>query len=108
MIQTHFKTAWRNLWKNRISSFINIVGLTIGLTSFILIALYIVDELTFDRFHTNAPNIYRLVESKTFPEGKTSKRSGTGFQVSATAKTSFPEIQDVARISVYWRADVAP
>jgi putative ABC transport system permease protein len=108
MLISYFKTAWRNLWKNRISSFINIIGLTIGLTSFILIALYIFDELTFDRLHENADNIYRVVESKTSTEGRPSKRASTGFQVSASAKTGFPEIRDVARISVYWHASVAP
>jgi putative ABC transport system permease protein len=106
MIIRYFKIAWRNLWKNRIASFINISGLTIGLTSFILIALYIFDELTFDRFHANVDNIYRVVESRTSAEGKTEKRAGTGFQVSASAKTGFPEIQDVARLSVYWRPSI--
>src|SRR6185437_406489 len=107
MIRNHFITAWRNLWKNRISSFINIVGLTIGLTSFILIALYVFDEFTFDRSHDDAANIYRVVENRTSPDGKTAKRAGTGSQVSARATTSFPEIQDAARISIYWRASVA-
>ena len=108
MFKNYFKTAVRNLWKHKTFSFINIIGLTIGLTSFILIALFIFDELTFDGLHKNADNIYRVVESKTSAEGKTTKRSGTGFQVSARAKTGFPEIQDVARISVYWRADIRP
>lgn len=107
MIRIYFKTAWRNLWKNRIFSFINIIGLTIGLTSFILIALFVFDELTFDRSHKDADNIYRIVENNTSPEGKLTKRAATGFQVSARAKTGFPEIRDVARISKYWRADVA-
>ncbi|HET6256201.1 MAG TPA: ABC transporter permease [Puia sp.] len=106
MVNNYFKTAWRNLWKNRIFSFINITGLTIGCTSFMLIALYIFDEFTFDRFHQNAGNIYRIVESQTSAEGKTTRRSGTGFQVSASAKSAFPEIRDAARLSVYWRASV--
>src|SRR5688572_2099819 len=108
MVKNYFKTAIRNLWKHKIFSFINIIGLTIGLTSFILIALFIFDELTFDRLHKNTDNIYRVVESKTSAEGKTTRRSGTGFQVSARAKTSFPEIQDVARISIFWRPDIRP
>src|SRR5580698_8179181 len=106
MINSHFKTAWRNSWKNRVSSFINVIGLTIGLTSFILIALYIFDELTFDRMHADAGNIYRVVERTTSPEGITEKRAGTGFQVSASAITGFPEIKDVARLSKYWRPDI--
>ena len=50
MFKNYFKTAVRNLWKHKTFSFINIIGLTIGLTSFILIALFIFDELTFDRY----------------------------------------------------------
>jgi putative ABC transport system permease protein len=108
MLKNYFKTAVRNLWKHKTFSFINIIGLSIGLTSFILIALYIVDELSFDRFHKNVNNIYRVVESRTSADGKTTKRSGTGSQVSIRAKTDFPEIQDVARLSVYNRTNVTP
>ena len=106
MFRNYFKTAIRNLSKHKIFSFINILGLTIGLTSFILIALYIFDELNFDGLHKNADNIYRVVECKTSETGKTEKRSGTGFQVSARAKTSLPEIKDVARIAAFSRANV--
>src|SRR5258706_10402261 len=106
MIKSYFKTAVRNLWKHKTFSFINSIGLTIGLASFILIALFIFDELTFDRSHKNADNIYRVIESKTSAEGKTTPRSGTGFQVSARAKTGFPEIKDIARISHFWRPDI--
>ena len=108
MFKNYLKTALRNLWKHKTFSFINTIGLTVGLTSFILIALFIFDELTFDRFHKNADKIYRVVESNTNAEGKITRRSGTGFQVSARAKADFPEIQDAARISSYWRAEIAP
>ncbi|HXD78823.1 MAG TPA: ABC transporter permease [Puia sp.] len=108
MLGNHFKIALRNLSKHKIFSIINIAGLTIGLTSFILIGLFIFDELTFDGLHKNVEDIYRVVENKKSAEGKTEKRAATGFQVSARAKADFPEIRDVARISVYWRADVAP
>ncbi|MFI5130787.1 MAG: ABC transporter permease, partial [Chitinophagales bacterium] len=106
MFKNYLSTAVRNLWKHKIFSFINILGLTIGLTSFILIALFIFDELTFDRLHKNGDNIYRVVERKTTAEGKTTRRSGTGLQVSARAIAGFPEIQDVARISIFWRPDI--
>src|SRR6187401_2387476 len=106
MFKNYLKTAARNLWKHRTFSFINIIGLTVGLTSFILIALFIFDELTFDGLHKNAGNIYRVVESKTSADGKTTRRAGAGMQVSARAKTGFPEIQEVARISKFWRPDI--
>ncbi len=73
-----------------------------------LIALYIFDELTFDRFHKNADNIYRIIESKTFTGGKTAKTTGAGFQVSEKAKADIPDIKDAARLSIFGRANVAP
>lgn len=60
MIRNYIKTAWRNLLKNKFYSFINIVGLTVGLAVGILILLWVQDELSFDKFHKNADNIYRV------------------------------------------------
>ena len=107
MIKNYFKIAWRNLMKNKIYSFINVFGLTIGLTTFLLIALYVFDELTFDRFHKNADNIYRIVEDKTTPEGKEIKNAGAGYQVSEKGKVDLPEIKDAARLVTFGRANVA-
>ena len=88
MIKNYFKIAWRNLMKNKVFSFINIFGLTIGLTSFLLIALYIFDELTSDAFHKNADNIYRVVEYKITPEGKEIKTAGAGYQPASVVQST--------------------
>ena len=107
MFKNYFKTAWRNLLKNNIFSAVNIIGLTIGLTSFLLIALYVFDELTFDSFHKNANNIYRLVNDKTSVEGKETKIAAAGYQVSARAKSGIPEVKDGVRITTFGRANVS-
>ncbi len=60
MIKNYLKTAWRNLVKNEFYSIINIAGLTIGLAVGILILLWVQDELSFDNFHHEAKNIYRV------------------------------------------------
>ncbi|WP_276484432.1 ABC transporter permease [Paraflavitalea pollutisoli] len=60
MFRNHLKTAWRNLKKNKFYSAINIAGLTAGLAVGILILLWVQDELSFDRFHQDADNIYKL------------------------------------------------
>jgi len=60
MIRNYFKIAWRKLKKNRLYSFVNILGLTAGLASCLLIGLYLVNELSYDRFHHNADRIVRL------------------------------------------------
>lgn len=103
----YLKIAWRNMMKNKIFSFINIFGLAVGLTSFILIALYIFDELTFDRFHSNAANIYRVIEDQTSPEGKETKLAGVAYQISERAKTDLPGVKDFARITGLGRTNVA-
>lgn len=60
MFKNYFKIAIRNLWKNKGFTFINIAGLAIGLSCFILITLYVIDELSYDRFYPNAERIYRV------------------------------------------------
>ena len=62
MLKTYLKIAWRNLLRNRTFSFINITGLSIGLGCFLLIALYVLDELSYDRYYNKAGNIYRINE----------------------------------------------
>lgn len=60
MLRHYFKIAWRNLVKQKGLAFINIAGLSIGLACFILFLLYAVHEFSYDRFHANAANIYRV------------------------------------------------
>src|SRR5258708_3473660 len=107
MLKNYFRIAYRNLVKNKIFSFINIFGLTIGLTSFLLIALYIFDELTFDRFHRNAGNIYRVIEDKTTPEEKEKKIAAVGYQVSEKAIGDLPGIKNVFRFVALGRTNIS-
>jgi len=62
MIKNYFKTAWRNLLKNRSSSFINISGLAIGMAVAILIGLWIFDEFSFNRYHKNYDRIVKVMD----------------------------------------------
>lgn len=59
MIKNYFKIAWRNIIRNKVSSFINITGLSIGITSVILILFYVQDELGYDRFFKQSDHISR-------------------------------------------------
>lgn len=61
MISNYLKIAWRNLWKNKVFSFINILGLTIGITVCMMIFLFIMNEFSFDKFHKNEKQIYRVM-----------------------------------------------
>jgi putative ABC transport system permease protein len=106
MFSNYLKIAWRNLKKNRIYSFINIFGLTVGLAAFLLIALYIFDELTYDRFHKNAESIYRIVETKTSAAGKESKVIAIAYNVSERARKDLPEVEQATRFSILGRSNI--
>lgn len=66
MIKNYFKIAWRNLRRNKGFSITNILGLTIGITCTILIALWVNDEVNYDKFHKNYDNIYQVMANRDF------------------------------------------
>ena len=102
MIQNYFKIALRYLQKNRLYAFVNIVGLCIGITSCILIGLYIWHEQSFDRFHKNADRIARVTWEYNF-EDKPNKVALTGTKVGPEFKRNFPEVQAYVRTMKYPR-----
>ena len=62
MLKNYLKVAFRNLWKNKKFSFINIFGLATGMACSLLIFLFVQDEKSYDRFHKDAENIHRVVK----------------------------------------------
>jgi putative ABC transport system permease protein len=68
MLKNLFTIAMRNIRKDKTYSAINILGLTIGITCSMFLLLYILDELSYDRYHTNAPNIYRVISNIKEPD----------------------------------------
>ena len=60
MIKHHFKIAWRSLWNTKSYTFINIVGLSAGLASFIIVLLYLNYELSYDTWSPELENVYRV------------------------------------------------
>src|SRR6195952_6159173 len=100
MLKNYFKTAWRNLRKNKTYSIINIAGLAIGMAACIVIMLFVFYERSFDRFHTK--NIYRLNEVQKFPGMVSSQKVALSmFPMGPTLKNDFPEILKYTRIS-WW------
>lgn len=96
MIRNYINIAWRNVKKHRVFSTINIAGLTIGLTAFWIIALYITDELSYDRYNTNANRIFRVVHSATWAGGSFNLVP-TGVPFAPTLKADYPEVQEATR-----------
>ncbi len=99
MIKNYFKIAWRNLMRYKFISFINLFGLTIGLTCCLLILAYILNELSYDKYNENADNIYRVTRTFNNQEGAVSLKLSTvsppfGYYL----PTDFPEIKKMTRL----------
>src|ERR1700678_418393 len=98
MLSNFLRTAFRNLWKHRIYSLLNILGLTVGMTAAFLVFLYVHFELSYDRFNTRADRIYRLVcDIKTPTE--TINTGVTAAPMAVYIKTDFPEVDAFLRIN---------
>ena len=74
LVNNYFKIAWRNLVRNKVYSGINILGLSLGLACCMLIILYSKDEVSYDRFHANAKNIYRITNTRLGADGRSRVR----------------------------------
>lgn len=99
MIKNYFKTAFRSLLRNKVYSFINIAGLSIGLACAMLIILYVKDEVSYDRFHAGVGNIYRIVMQNTDKNGgKGQKNPNTGYLQGPRFSQNIPEIRSFVRV----------
>jgi len=96
MLKTYFKIAWRNIRKNKLYSFINILGLTIGITASVLIGIYIMHELSYDKFNANADRI-ALVTMEYGGNGEVNTAVTTGTKVGPQFKRSFAAVEDYVR-----------
>jgi putative ABC transport system permease protein len=98
MLKNYLLVAFRNLSKNKAFSFINIVGLAIGMAACLLILQYVSFELSFDNFHAKKDRIYRINQDR-FNNGKLSTRwAGGAFAPGNAFKTVLPEIEDFVKI----------
>ncbi len=96
MIKNYFKTAFRNLWRNKIFSSINIFGLAFGLSCCLMMILFIKNELSYDRFNKNAKSIYRVAFSDYLNQGG---QATTPLPVGPALKEQLPEIKTFTRFS---------
>ncbi len=95
MFKNYLTIAVRNLLKHKGHSFINITGLAVGMACAMIILFWVQDELSYDRFHENAPNIYRVVVEWKENSTKWAKTPGL---LAAALKEEIPEIVNTARV----------
>lgn len=105
MFTNYFIIGWRNLWRSKLHSTLNITGLTFGMACFLLIALYVFDELTFDQQHVNTERIYRVVEHKNV-RGEATTIAAAGYKLAEESKHSIPEVENTTRMTRTGRANL--
>ncbi len=96
MIKNYLTIAYRNLVKRKIYSIINIAGLSVGLAAVILISLFLSDELSYDKFHKDAANIYRIAWMSDNPQTR------TPHPMAQAMVQDFPEVEAAVSLSPLW------
>jgi putative ABC transport system permease protein len=96
MLKHYFSIAFRQLWRNKAFTAINISGLAIGIATCLVIMLFVIDELSYDRFNEKADRIVRVV-FKGVTQGQQLKESNVMPEVAAAMRANFPEVQDATR-----------
>jgi len=97
MIKNYLKVALRNIRRHKGFSFINIAGLAIGLACCLLITIWVLDELSYDKFHENADNLYRVEEDQHY-SGRIFYVYVTPYPLGPALKEEIPEIIDATRV----------
>src|SRR6476620_3439313 len=102
MFRNHFKTAWRNLLKNKTFYAIQVLGLAIGIAAFLLIINYLRFEHCFDDFNTNKDRVYRVPMIVTEKGGQPQTFAFTYPALAPAMKKDFPEVQEAVRFRKVW------
>ncbi|PWI30045.1 cell division protein FtsX [Flavobacteriaceae bacterium LYZ1037] len=96
MIRNYFKIAWRNLIKNKGFTAINIIGLSLGIGCFVMISMFVIDELSYDNYHENADRIYRINSDIIFG-GTEMSMALSSDPFGETLKKDYPEVDEYVR-----------
>lgn len=98
MVKNYIKIGLRNIWKFKASAAINLIGLSTGLASFILIALFVIDELSYDQHHVNKDEIFRVTVKNYNSDGSMSRQWAFASAGHAPRiKEDFPEVTHATR-----------
>ncbi|MEP7109990.1 MAG: ABC transporter permease [Ferruginibacter sp.] len=97
MLKNYFRTTFRNLWKNKTYSFINIIGLAIGTLCCLYILLYVEDQYSYDKHHKNAEDIYRITTSLSITGDKHTNATSSP-PIAPAMKNDFGEVRQFTRV----------
>ncbi|MEM0992837.1 MAG: ABC transporter permease [Bacteroidota bacterium] len=102
MFRNHIRLAFRHLRKQKLYTFINVMGLAIGVACCLLIALNVWNELSYDRFHQQSERIHRLYFDIAL-DGNENKGACTPAAMASALANDFPEIETTARLNPYFQ-----
>ncbi|MBY0435665.1 MAG: ABC transporter permease, partial [Cyclobacteriaceae bacterium] len=102
MLKNYLKIAWRNLLRNKASSLIKISSLSIGMICFAIISLFVYHELSYDRFHENPEQIYRVVKDFVNDDGSTVPDATTPPAMAPALWSELPEVASATRVFPGW------
>src|SRR5690349_5888296 len=94
---SYLKTAWRVLWRNRFTTFINVLGLSAGIASCLLISMYVQNELNYDQHQGKKDRVYRIT-SDLLLSGNTDRTGMSSYMLSPTLKKDYPEVEEAIRV----------
>ena len=100
MFKNYFKTAFRNLWKNKATSFINLFGLSIGMTAAVFIFLWVQNEISFDNYHPGKENIYRVTNSIQVNKDEAWVWESSPMPMAEAAIKEIPEVKKATRVII--------
>ncbi|WP_247233088.1 ABC transporter permease [Telluribacter sp. SYSU D00476] len=98
MIVNYLKIAWRYLWKNQWLTLINLMSLAVGLTSCLLIGLYISHELAYDQHHVRQQEVYRLVADRNYTNGEQKKYATAPVPLAQLVQQELPEVVQTTQV----------
>ena len=104
MLFNNFKISFRQLMKNKTFTFINVFGLTLGFLCFILLALYVHDELSYDLFHKDSQRMYRVLQHEKKEDGTIRTVAPVAARIGKESATQFPEVEESCSITSIGRA----
>ena len=102
MIRNYLKVAFRSIFRNKLTAFINIAGLSLAMACAILIYLFVSDEISYEKYHSKADRIYRVTRSFHSPEGEVNLHlANVAPPIGPLLKNDFGEIETLARTINY-------
>lgn len=98
MLQNYLKIDWRNLFRNKATSFINLFGLSVGMTAAVLILFWVQNKTSFDSYHRGAENIYRITNTLKVNANEKWVWESSPMPMADAAKKEIPEIEKSTRL----------